>query len=92
MFSDRYRGLRIAVSDAAMRELMKEGKSLSDVVDILEHGRDAPRKRKTGIIEKWLDKGAKTYCAVVARDYNEVLHEDVLLLIHYGRFSRRRKR
>ena len=92
MFSDRYRGLRIAVSDAAMRELMKEGKSLFDVVEILESGYDAPRKRKKSVVEKWLDKGAKTHCVVVGKDYSEALREDVWLLVHYGRFSRRRKK
>ena len=34
-----------------MRELMKEEKTLYDVVEVLEQGYDAPRKRKEGTIE-----------------------------------------
>ena len=90
MFSDKYKGLRIVVSNSAMIELMKEEKTLYDVVHILEDGYDAPRKRKSGIIEKWFDKGSKTYNAVIAGDYNEVMKEDVWVLIHFGKFMRRR--
>ena len=76
MFNNKYQGLRIAVSDSAMRELFKEGKTLYDVVEILEKGYDAPRKRKEGTIEKWLDKGKKTYNAVIVKNYHEILKED----------------
>ena len=48
MFDEKYNGLRIIVSDSAMRELMKEEKTLCDVVEILEQGYCAPRKRKQG--------------------------------------------
>jgi len=89
MFDDKYKGLRIAISDSAMRELVKEGKTIYDVIGILEQGYDAPRKRKSGTIEKWLDKGKKTYNAVVAKDYHEILKEDCWVLIHFGKFSRR---
>lgn len=78
MFNNKYQGLRIAVSDSAMRELFKEGKTLYDVVEILEKGYDAPRKRKEGTIEKWLDKGKKTYNAVIVKNYHEILKEDCL--------------
>lgn len=90
MFKDRYKGLRIVVSDSAMRELIKEEKTLYDVVNILEEGYDAPRKRKSGTIEKWLDKGNKTLNAVIVKDYNEIMKEDVWVLIHLGKFTRRR--
>jgi len=43
MFNIRYRGSRVVVSHSAMRELMKEGKALYDVSEILEEGYDAPR-------------------------------------------------
>ena len=91
MFNDKYRGLRIAVSHAAMRELMKEGKTMYDVVEILEYGHDAPRKRKQGTIEKWLDKGKKTYNAVIVKDYHEILKENCWVLIHFGKFSKTRR-
>ena len=52
MFNEKYKGLRIAISHSAMQELMQEGKTIYDVVEILENGYDAPRKRKQGTIEK----------------------------------------
>ena len=89
MFSEQYKGLRIAVSNAAMRELMKYEKTVRDVVEILEDGIDAPRKRKEGTIEKWLNKGAKTWNAVIAKDYHEILREECWVLIHFGQFTKR---
>jgi hypothetical protein len=90
MLSEKYKGLRIAVTDSAMRELMKEEKTLYDVVIILEEGYDAPRKRKEGTIEKWLDKGNKTFNVVIAKDYDETMKEDCWVLIHFGKFTRRK--
>jgi len=89
MFSEKYGGLRIVVSDSAMRELMKEEKTLYDVAEILEEGYEAPRKRKAGTIEKWLDRGNKTFNAVIVKDYNEIMKEDVWVLIHFGKFGGR---
>ena len=89
MFSEQYKGLRIAVSNAAMRELMKHEKTIFDVVQILETGFDAPRKRKEGTIEKWLNKGNKTWNAVVVKDYHEILRDECWVLIHFGQFTRR---
>lgn len=89
MFDDKYQGLRIIVTDAAMRELFKHEKTLYDVVEILETGYDAPRKRKEGTIERWLDRGNKIFNAVVVRDYNEVMKEECWVLIHFGKFTKR---
>ena len=89
MLNEKYKGLRIAVSHSAMEELMQEGKTVYDVVEILENGYDAPRKRKSGTIEKWLNKGKKTYNAVIVKDYHEILKEDCWVLIHFGKFNRR---
>ena len=89
MFNDKYKGLRIAVSNSAMQELMHEGKTIYDIVEILENGYDAPRKRKEGTIEKWKDKGNKTYNAVIVKDYHEILKEECWVLIHFGKFTRR---
>ena len=91
MFGVRYRGLLIVVTDAAMRELVQQEKSLDDVLVILEQGYDAPRKRKDGVIERWLDKGDKTFNVVVARNYNEIMKEPCWVLIHVGKFTRRKK-
>ncbi|MFO8016217.1 MAG: hypothetical protein R6U32_03875 [Candidatus Woesearchaeota archaeon] len=83
-----YKGLRIIPSMSAMRELMKHGKTLADAADVLEEGYDAPRKRARGKVEKWLDRGRKTYNAVAAKARHD--REDVWILIHFGRFTRRK--
>ena len=90
MFTDRYKGLRIAITNSAMRDLMKEEKTLYDAVKILEEGYNAPRKRKEGTIEKWLDKGNKTFNVVIAKDYDEIMKEECWVLIHFGKFTRRK--
>ena len=89
MFNEKYKGIRIAISHSAMQELMQEGKTIYDVVEILENGYDAPRKRESGTIEKWIGKGKKTYNAVIVKDYHEILKEDCWVLIHFGKFTRR---
>ncbi len=90
MFIERYKDLRIAVTHSAMRELIKEEKTLYDVVEILEEGYDAPRKRKAGTIEKWLGKGNKIFNVVIIQDYDEIMKEDCWVLIHFGKFTRRK--
>ncbi len=92
MFGERFRGLRIAVANSAMRELIKEEKTLNDVIRILKHGYDAPRKWKPDTIEKWLDKGSKTFNAVVVKDYDEVMRGECWVLIHFGKFGRRKRK
>ncbi len=88
-FAAKYQGLRIFISHAAMRELYKYGKSSASVVEVLEMGKDAPRKRGAGIIERWLTKKDKTYVAVIARDYHRILKEECWVLIHFGKFGRK---
>lgn len=92
MSDDKYQGLRIAVSHSAMTDLMNEEKTLYDVVEILEEGYEAPRKRKAGVIEKWFDKGNKTYNVVIAKDYDEIMKEECWVLIHFGKFTRRKSK
>ena len=92
MFGEKYKDLRIAVSDSAMRELFKHEKTLFDVVQVLEEGYDAPRKRKLGVIERWLDKDNKTFNAVIAKDYDNIMKEECWVLIHFGKFTKRRKK
>ncbi len=90
MFTVTYQGLRIAVSLSAARELMEEEKTVDDVVEVLETGYDAPRKRRVGTIERWLNKGNKTYNAVIVKDHDNSMNEEVWVLIHFGRFTRRK--
>ncbi len=83
----RYKGLRIVPSASAMRDLMKQGRTLAHAAEVLERGYGAPRKRGRGKSEKWLDKGRKTYNAVIAKSHHD--REDVWILIHFGRFTRK---
>ncbi len=86
----RFMGLKVAVSGSAMREIFKLGKDLNDVIKVLEQGHDAPRKRAKGTIEKWLGRGNKTYNVVIVKDYHRLLNEDVWVVIHFGKFARRK--
>jgi len=86
----RYKNLRIVVTFAAGRELMKEEKTIPDIINMLERGYDAPRKRQAGTIEKWFNKGKKTYNIVIVKDHHFTLNEDVWTLIHFGKFTRRK--
>lgn len=90
MFNNTYLGLSIIISNSAMRELMKESKTLYDVIEILEQGTDAPRKRKIGTIEKWFSKGNKIFNAVIVKDYNEHAKKECWVLIHFGKFTKKR--
>ena len=45
MFNEKYKGFRIAISHSAMQELMQEGKTIYDVVEILENGLCAQKKK-----------------------------------------------
>ncbi|MEK6983509.1 MAG: hypothetical protein AABX33_02965 [Nanoarchaeota archaeon] len=58
MFNEKYKGPRVVISHSAMQELLQEGKTIYDVVEILEDGYDAPRKRKEGTIERYNRKVA----------------------------------
>jgi len=86
-----YKEIKIHVSYSAAQELFKEEKTLFDVLEILNFGRNAPRKRKKDTIEKWLGKENKTYNAVIIKNYNEALKEECWVLVHFGKFTRKKK-
>lgn len=89
MLNLRYQGLRLIPSKTALKELFKHGLTVEDCTRILEEGYPAPRKRAKTTIEKWLDRGSKTYNVVVVKSYNHFYGEDVYLITHFGRFHRR---
>lgn len=91
MFDITYRGLKLIPSKSAMRELMKYDLTLQDCKEILAEGYTAPRKRASGTEEKWLNKGNKTYNIVIVESLNFVLNERIYLIIHVGKFTRRKK-
>lgn len=89
MFNVKYQGLRIVATASAARELSEEGKTLHFVLKVLYKGYNAPRKRKVGTMEYWLDKNNKTYNVVIVREYDYYEKEDIWLLIHFGKFTRK---
>ena len=86
----KYKKLKVVATNSAMLELVKEGKNLFDVIQILTEGYNAPRKRKKDVIEKWFDKGKKTYNVVVVYDLQRYSNEDCWLLIHFGKFTKKK--
>jgi len=96
MFYINYKGLRIEPTLSASRELMKEGKDLNDVLEILEQGYYCnPSKRKYNIVEKCLRRGNKEYKAVVAQaevTYPDNYIEKIWRLIHFGKITYKKGR
>ena len=98
MLDITYKGMRIEPTLSASRELVREGKDLYDVIEILEEGYDCSKsKRKKKITERCLRKGNKEYRAVLAETevtYPDGYIENVLRLIHFGKstYKKQRKR
>ena len=96
MFNVRYKGLKIEPTLSASRELMKEGKDLYDVLEILEKGyENSASRRKQNIIEKSIKKGNKEYKAVIAETivkYPDNFSEEVWRLIHFGKTAYKKER
>ena len=89
MLNIRFQGLRLVPSQSADLEMLNLGLMIEDCKDILEQGY-APRKRAKGTVEKWLDCKNKTYNIVVVKLYNFLYQEDVYLITHIGRFTKRK--
>ena len=86
----RYEGLRLIPSKSAADEMTKFSFAAVDCKEILERGYPAPRKRAKDTEEKWLDKKNKTYNVVVVKSFNYFYNEEVYLITHVGRFSKRK--
>jgi len=91
MFDIKYNGLRLIPSKSAVRELLKHELMVEDCQEILEKGYE-PRKRAKDTIEKWLDFGNETYNVVVVKDYNEIVKEEVWVIIHLVKFTKKKGR
>lgn len=83
-----YEGLLLIPSRTAVYEMHHLGLSLEECKHILENGYE-PRKRAKNVVEKWFDKGNKTYNVVVVRSFNFMLDEEAWLIKHAGRFTRK---
>ena len=91
MFNVRYKGLKLIPSKSAARELLNYGLMIADCEEILENGYE-PRKRAKNTVEKWMDFGNKTYNVVVVKSYNYFYREDVYLITHVGKFTKKKLR
>ena len=89
MFDIRYKGLKLIPSKSAARELLKYSLMIADCEEILEKGYE-PRKRGKGTEEKWMDFGNKTYNVVVVKSYNYFYNEEVYLIKHIGKFTKKK--
>lgn len=87
----KYNGVPVTATLSGMRELLRHGACISDVVLILEEGYDCHRSRRgPGIIERCLERGGKVEKAVVASSLDMDAGERRWVVLHYGRFSRRK--
>lgn len=84
-----YDGKRIVPTKLAQQQLVDNESNLEDVVAVLEQGYFSPRKRRWGTVEKWLNKGRKVVEAVVVEKWDEAVQENIWLLIHFGKFTRK---
>ena len=89
-FIVRYQELRMVAAHSAREELRKYGLTLRNCKEMLENGYNAPRKRDKDTIEKWFDKSNKTYNVVIGKDLDLINKEEVWVLIHLGKFTRRK--
>ena len=88
MLEQYFSGLRLVPSKSAYRELFEYGLRMGECKKILENGYE-PRKRGKDVIEKWQNVGNKTYNIVIVRSYSRTFNEDVYVIKHVGRFSRK---
>jgi hypothetical protein len=87
--SVRFKGLRLVPSRTASRELTKLGFDLDDCQSVLEEGYEG-RIRSENTFERWLDSDGKTFNIVVVKSHNFIYKEDVYLITHAGKFTRRK--
>ena len=76
-------------SKTAMGEMLRYGLDLEDCKTILEEGYE-PRKRKKNTEEKWMDSGRKIFNIVVVKTYNIFYKEEIYLITHIGKFTKRK--
>lgn len=74
-----------------MKELHDSGIDLVMTAEVLDDGYDCYRsKRKTGTLERCIDRGGKTIKVVVVQSYNHSLQTEVWVITHVGVFTKRR--
>lgn len=86
-----FKGIQIIPSRAASDEMIKYGLLMEDIIEILNDGYDCyRRKRKENIIERCIDKKEKTLKVVISKVYYYSLNEEVWILTHVGKITKRR--
>ena len=91
LFDVRFRELKIIPSKSASREMSNLGLDISDCKHILEEGYKVT-KRSKNIVERCFDKGSKTYKVVAGKSYNYTLKEEIYIIMHVGKISKKRGR
>jgi len=89
VYDVRYKDLRLIPSKSAAYEMFRLGMDLVDCKRILEDGY-SPRKRAKDTEEKWINVGNKSYNVVITRSFNHLFNEDVWIIKHVGRFTKRK--
>ena len=89
MSTIKYKGLRLIPAISASNELFKYKLDVEDCKEILESGY-GPRKRAKNTTEKWFDIGNKTYNVVIVKVFNQFYGENIYLIIHVGKFTKKR--
>ena len=90
MLEIRLNSIRLVPSKSASKEMLKHKIRIRDCRKILEEGYDAPRRRGKDTIEKWHNKGNKTYNIVIVKSTNYSLNEEIYLITHIGKFTRKK--
>ncbi len=91
MIKPTYKEFPLIPTKSAMKELFDLGMDLFTVADVLDQGYDCHRsKRKTGTLERCIDKGGKTVNVVVVQSYDHSLQTEVWAITHVGMFTKRK--
>ena len=69
--------------------MAKLGIMLEECKQMLEEGYPAQRKRARKTKEIWLTRGNKTYNIVITEVFNNLFKEEIYLITHIGRFTRK---
>lgn len=85
----RHKGLPLLPSGAASKEMARLGLTQFECRAMLEAGYPAPRRRAANTEEVWFDCGRKTYNVVIVKTFHESTQEEIYLITHIGRFTRK---
>jgi hypothetical protein len=83
-FGVRWRGRFLRPSKHAIREMVKLGIRLVDLVELLESGEEPEKPRSKTTIERTVVRGTKIIKIVLVESYAYDIEECVWLVKHFG--------